>query len=71
VNVAIEPESITGVDGVTRDAWVAETAVQTRERLDTFETADAPFGDEVRAAYGDDVTTIDAAVADAAETGDT
>jgi RPA family protein len=65
-NVAIEPESITEVDEVTRDVWVAETASQTRERLDAFATGDAPFGEEARAAYGDDVNVIDAAVTAAA-----
>jgi RPA family protein len=70
MNVAIEPESITEVSEATREAWLAETANQTRERLDTFGTGDAPFGAEARAAYGEDVGVIDAAVAAVAETVD-
>jgi RPA family protein len=62
-NVAIEPESIAEVDEATRDAWVAETASQTRERLDAFESGDAPFGEEATDAYGEDVSAIEAAVA--------
>jgi RPA family protein len=54
-NVTIEPESITEVDETTRDAWVAETASQTCKRLDAFETAQAPFGDQARQAYRKDV----------------
>ena len=61
-NVAIEPESITEVDEATRDAWVAETASQTRERLEAFESGDAPFGEEATEAYGEDVSAIEAAV---------
>jgi RPA family protein len=61
--VAIEPESITEVDEATRDAWVAETASQTRERLDAFENGDAPFGDDATVVYGEDVGAIEAAVA--------
>jgi RPA family protein len=61
-NVAIEPESITEVDEATRDSWVAETANQTRKRLDAFETGDAPFGEEATVAYGEDVSAIEAAV---------
>jgi len=62
-NVAIEPESITEVDEAIRDAWVAETAGQTHERLDAFEIGDAPFGEEATDAYGEDVSAIEAAVA--------
>ena len=66
-NVAIEPESITEVDEATRDAWIAETANQTRKRLDAFETGDAPFGEEATVAYGEDVNVIDAVVTSTVE----
>ena len=52
--MAIEPESITEVDEATRDAWVAETASQTRESLEAFESGDAPFSEEAREAYGEE-----------------
>jgi RPA family protein len=61
-NVAIEPESITEVDEATRDVWVAETASQTRARLEAFETGDTPFSEEATEAYGEDVSEIEAAV---------
>jgi RPA family protein len=61
-NVAIEPESITEVDEATRDVWVAETASQTRARLEAFETGDTPFSEEATEAYGEDVSAIEAAV---------
>jgi len=67
VNVAIEPEAITEVDEATRDAWIAETACQTRKRLNAFETGDAPFGEEATVAYGGDVSTLDAVVASMVE----
>nr|WP_255152930.1 hypothetical protein [Halorarius halobius] len=57
-NVAIEPEAITEVDEATRDAWVAETASQTRERLESFEEEVAPFGGRSREVYGDDVGAL-------------
>jgi RPA family protein len=60
--VAIEPESITEVDEATRDAWVAETASQTRERIEAFETGDTPFSEEATEAYGEDVSGVEAAV---------
>jgi hypothetical protein len=61
-NVAIEPESITEADEATRDAWVVETASQTRERLEAFETGDTPFSEEATEAYDEDVSAIEAAV---------
>lgn len=45
VNVSIRPESITPVDGATRDRWVVETAERTIERIQNFEAAD-PSQDE-------------------------
>jgi hypothetical protein len=41
--------SVTEADEATRDAWVAETASQTRARLECFEPGDAPFGEDVTA----------------------
>jgi RPA family protein len=61
-NVAIEPESITGVDEATRDAWVAETSVRTRKRLDEFETGQAPFSEQAREAYGEATSPINKVV---------
>lgn len=55
--------SITETDEATRDAWVAETAGQTRKRLEAVETGGAPFGEEATVAYGDEVSVIDAAIA--------
>jgi len=60
--VAIEPESITEVDEATRDAWVTETASQTRKRLEAFETGDTPFSEEATEAYGKNVSGVEAAV---------
>ncbi|MFB6101220.1 MAG: hypothetical protein ABEJ73_01480 [Haloplanus sp.] len=51
--MAIEPESITEVDESIRDAWIAEAANETRERL---ETGDAPFGEEGTVADGEEVS---------------
>ncbi|CAI48731.1 rpa-associated protein [Natronomonas pharaonis DSM 2160] len=39
VNVSLRPESITVVDGATRDRWVAETAERTVERIEAFDSA--------------------------------
>jgi RPA family protein len=66
-NVAIEPESITEVDEATRDAWVAETAVRTRKRLEAFETGQAPFSKQARELYGEDTGPISDAVTALAE----
>jgi RPA family protein len=67
-NVAIEPESITEVDESTRDAWVEETAVRTRKRLDAFETGRVPFGDQAREVYDEDLSGLVEAV-DALDSG--
>jgi RPA family protein len=40
VNVSLRPESITVVDGETRDRWVVETAERTLDRIEAFDTAD-------------------------------
>jgi RPA family protein len=48
VNVSIRPESISIVDGEARDAWVAETAEQTKARLETFDPDDPAEDDDER-----------------------
>jgi RPA family protein len=63
INVSIEPESITVIDEGTRDAWVTETASQTQDRLDAFETGEALFGAEAREVYSKDVSGLEAAAA--------
>lgn len=47
--------SITEVNEATRDAWVAETVSQTRERLEAFGTGDGPFSEEATEGYGKDM----------------
>ena len=48
VNVSIRPESINIVDGEARDAWVAETAEQTKARLEAFDPDDPTENDDER-----------------------
>jgi RPA family protein len=62
MNVAIEPEHIVPVDAETRAEWIAETVAHTRARLDAFETGHAPFGDQARETYGEDVSGLAEAV---------
>jgi RPA family protein len=62
MHVAIEPEHIVPVDAETRAGWIAETVADTRARLDAFETGDAPFGEQAREAYGEDVSGLAEAV---------
>jgi RPA family protein len=50
VNVSIRPESSSIVDGEARDAWVAETAEQTKARLEAFDPDD-PAEDDVERNY--------------------
>jgi RPA family protein len=38
VNVAVRPESITTADEATRERWVIETADQTLDRIENFDT---------------------------------
>jgi len=40
VNVSLRPESITVVDGETRNRWVVETADRTLDRIEAFDGAD-------------------------------
>ena len=40
VNVSLLPESITVVDGETRNRWVVETADRTLDRIEAFDEAD-------------------------------
>jgi RPA family protein len=60
--MAIESGSITEIDEAPRDAWVVETASQTRERLEAFKTGHASFSAEATEAYGEYVSAIEAAV---------
>jgi len=48
VNVSIRPESISIVDGDTRDAWVAETAEQTQARLESWDLESPGEDDDER-----------------------
>jgi RPA family protein len=65
VNVAIEPESIVTVDEEVREAWLAEAVEQTRARIAAFERGAARSGAAAEH-YGDDIESIEAAVAEAA-----
>lgn len=38
VNVSIQPEHLTVVDETTRDCWMTETAAQTLDRIERFES---------------------------------
>jgi RPA family protein len=46
VRVSVRPESITEVDAVTRDRWVAETARRTVERVAAFDDDGHGTGEE-------------------------
>jgi RPA family protein len=65
VNVAIEPESIVTVDEGIREAWLAEAVEQTRARIAAFERGAARSAAAAEH-YGDDIESIEAAVAEAA-----
>jgi RPA family protein len=67
-NVAIEPEFVVPVGEDTRDAWVKETVTQTRGRLDAFEAGRAPYGDQAREVYDEEVSGLAEAV-DALDSG--
>ena len=62
VNVAIEPESITEVDESTREAWVAEAAAQTSDRIEAFEAGEASFGAQAQDEYGESLSELREAV---------
>jgi RPA family protein len=51
--VSLRPETITHVDGGTRDRWVAETIERTEARLDAFSDGDSEFVAMSREQYGD------------------
>jgi len=56
VNVSLRPESITTVDGDTRDRWVVEAAMWTLERASAFESDDpTEYVRMAREQYGDAV----------------
>jgi RPA family protein len=67
--VSLRPETITHVDEVTRDRWVAETIERTEARLDAFPGSDSEFVAMSREQYGDDLDldTYREAVNDARE----
>ena len=69
--MAIEPEPITEVDEAIRDAWVAETVVRTRKRLEAFEAGQAPLSEHAREVYGEDTSPNSEAVTALAEPDDT
>lgn len=65
--VSLRPETITHVDDVTRDRWVAETIKRTEARLDAFPDSDSEFVANSREQYGEslDLDTYREAVNDA------
>ena len=66
-NVSIQPEAVVVVDAATRDAWVDAAVRDTRARLDGFEQGIAEYADRAREVYGDDVSSIEAAVEELSE----
>jgi len=51
VNVSVRPESITAVDSVTRDRWVAEAATRTLERVAAFDDESNEYARMAREEY--------------------
>jgi len=51
VNVSVRPESITAVDSVTRDRWVAEAATRTLERIAAFDDESNEYARMAREEY--------------------
>ncbi|WP_267643905.1 hypothetical protein [Haloarchaeobius amylolyticus] len=60
-------ESITEVDESTREAWVAEAAAQTSDRIEAFEAEEAPFGAQAQDEYGASLDDLREAVVAIAE----
>lgn len=52
-NVAIRPESVTIVDQETREQWILETAEQTLDRLESFESGSSPYAEMAASEYPD------------------
>lgn len=67
INVSLRPENITVVDAATRNRWVAETAQQTLDRLDAFNTANSQYIQLAHEQYGDTVDPYRQAVIEAME----
>jgi RPA family protein len=51
VNVSVRPESISVVDGDTRDRWVVETADRTLDRIAAFEDDENEYAAMAREQY--------------------
>jgi len=67
ITVSVRPESITTVDAVTRDRWVAETAERTLGRIDAFDDETNEYARMAREQYGDDPSAYAETVASALE----
>ncbi|WP_255194971.1 RPA family protein [Halorarius litoreus] len=51
VNVSVRPESISVVDGDTRDRWVVETADRTLDRIEAFDDDENEYAAMAREEY--------------------
>ena len=51
VNVSVRPESISVVDGDTRDRWVVETADRTLDRIEAFDDDENEYAAMAREQY--------------------
>lgn len=51
MNVSIRPETVTVVDEKTREQWILETAEQTLDRIEAFETGDSPYAEMASTQY--------------------
>jgi RPA family protein len=51
VNVSVRPESISVVDGDTRDRWVVETADRTLDRIQAFDDDENEYASMAREQY--------------------
>lgn len=68
IRLSIRPEFFTEVTRQQRDHWVLETAEQTLDRIERFQTAtDNPYVDFAKEQYGDDVTPYQEGVLNALE----
>jgi hypothetical protein len=56
LTVSIRPESVTEVDSLTRARWVAETAIQTLERISSFRENPTQYAEKAKTHYGEDLT---------------
>ena len=56
LTVSIRPESVTEVDSLTRARWVAETAIQTLERISSFRENPTQYAEKAKTHYGGDLT---------------